>query len=106
MEHMVRKQIYIRKRQNILLKRQAKLHGVSEAEFIRRALEQELAKNAPLRFQSDETAFQKFEDFIQQHRRGIRGAPYQWKREDAYKERMQKLSPERPGATTHGADAD
>ena len=30
MEQMVRKQIYIRKRQNVLLKRQAKLRGVSE----------------------------------------------------------------------------
>ena len=40
-ETMVRKQIYITKRQDALLKRLAKQRGVSEAEVIRQALERE-----------------------------------------------------------------
>lgn len=39
MSQMVRKQIYLPKRQETLLKRLAKLRGMSEAEIIRSALE-------------------------------------------------------------------
>lgn len=40
---MVRKQIYIQRRQDILLKRLSQARGLSEAEIIRQALERELA---------------------------------------------------------------
>jgi len=40
-EHMVRKQIYLPRRQNLALRRIAKERGVSEAEVIRQALERE-----------------------------------------------------------------
>jgi len=39
MSQMMRKQIYIQKRQQILLKRLARARGVSEAEIIRQAIE-------------------------------------------------------------------
>jgi hypothetical protein len=38
-ERMVRKQIYLPRRQNLTLKRLAKQPGISEAEVIRQALE-------------------------------------------------------------------
>jgi hypothetical protein len=91
MEAMVRKQIYIRKRQDALLKRQAKLRGVSEAEFLRQALDQALSPKSMLRFQPEPEAFAKFEKFIAQNRKGVTGERYRWKREDAYEERMRRF---------------
>ena len=41
-EHMIRKQIYIPKQQNDLLKHLANQRGTSEAEVIRQALEREV----------------------------------------------------------------
>jgi len=43
MTQMVRKQIYIEKRQRAQIKRAAKAQGLSEAELIRRAIDQKLA---------------------------------------------------------------
>jgi hypothetical protein len=43
MTQMVRKQIYIKKRQKAQLQRAAKTHGMSEAELIRQAIDQRLA---------------------------------------------------------------
>jgi hypothetical protein len=43
MTEMVRKQIYIPKRQQVQVKRAAKAQGLSEAEFIRRAIDQQLS---------------------------------------------------------------
>jgi hypothetical protein len=43
MTHMVRKQIYIEKRQKARLKQAAKARGVSEAELVRWAIDQQLA---------------------------------------------------------------
>ena len=50
MTHMIRKQVYIHKRQQVLLKRLARRRGVSEAEFIRQAIDQQVqsAANRPL----------------------------------------------------------
>ena len=42
MTHMLRKQIYIPKRQQVILKRLAKARGLSEAEIIRQAIEREV----------------------------------------------------------------
>ncbi|MCG3140943.1 MAG: hypothetical protein HDKAJFGB_02091 [Anaerolineae bacterium] len=90
METMVRKQIYLRKRQDQLLKRQAKLRGISEAEFLRQALDQVLMLHGAPRLPGDPDAFAKFEKFITRRRKGIAGAPYRWKRDDAYEERMRR----------------
>lgn len=43
-DQMVRKQFYISKRQDALLKQRAKQRGVSEAEVIRQAIEHEIDK--------------------------------------------------------------
>ncbi len=90
METMVRKQIYIRKRQDQLLKRQAKLRGVSEAEFLRQALDQVLSQTNAVRFQPNPEAFAQFEKFIHSKRKQVTAAPYRWKREDAYEERTRR----------------
>ncbi len=43
-DKMVRKQIYLTRQQNLLLKRLAKESGVSESEIIRQALEREFRR--------------------------------------------------------------
>jgi hypothetical protein len=40
---MVRKQVYLEKRQSAMLKRQAKEFGTTEAELIRRAIERQVS---------------------------------------------------------------
>jgi hypothetical protein len=48
MTRMIRKQVYIQKRQQILVKRLARQWGVSEAEVIRRAIDQQVQSAADL----------------------------------------------------------
>lgn len=93
METMVRKQIYIHKRQEKLLKRQAKLRGMSEAELIREAIDHQLAEAAVRKpVPPDQEAWERALKFMQElHARGplpIQGRT--WKREDAYEERLSR----------------
>lgn len=85
---MVRKQIYIQKRQDVLLKRLSQARGLSEAEIIRRAIEREVAgvpaQPAPI----DLTAIDDFARLALSKRgEGIKAEPYRWNREDIYAER-------------------
>lgn len=86
-EYMVRKQIYIPKRQDALLKRLAKQRGVSEAEIIRQALEREV--EAPTFVQNREKAFAKMLAFADQRKVKYsgQGEPFKWKRDEIYEER-------------------
>ncbi len=87
MKQMVRKQIYIYKRQEAQLKRISEARGVSEAEIIRLALDREVnSQTAPYHY--DEEAWTKILTFIEQHAAsGVTGEPYKFRREDAYEER-------------------
>ena len=95
MTQMIRKQIYIQKRQELLLKRMAKARGVSEAEIIREAIDQQIGGNVTRAQHPDPEAFQK----AYQHmlaRRSLAGAePYEWRRDDAYEERLEQLASKR-----------
>jgi hypothetical protein len=88
-EHMVRKQIYIPRRQDALLKKLAKQRGVSEAEVIRQALEREVEIAVPVTRES-----KKALDEIIAYARSLRdrpefmqGKPYKFNREELYEER-------------------
>jgi hypothetical protein len=91
MTQMIRKQIYIHKRQQLLLKRLARRWGVSEAEVIRRAIDQQIQLAADLPLPPDPQALEAIIQFALERRRtnGLSEA-YQWKREDAYEERGQQ----------------
>lgn len=85
--HMVRKQIYIPKRQDILLKRLSRARGVSEAEIIRQAIEREIGSSLP-----DAQALQMrpIDEFIQAalaNRSTWEDIPYRWNREELYADR-------------------
>ncbi len=94
MQQMVRKQIYIERRQEARLKRLAKQRGVSEAEIIRHALDRELDTGATANVQHNPDAWKQALEFMQSRRRLVTSGeePYRWRREDAYEERLNHLS--------------
>jgi len=89
---MVRKQIYIQKRQNALLKRVAEARQTSEAEIIRQALERELNSGNAQRSQVSDDAWEKAYAFMLALREKgpLGGRPRDWKREDLYEERLSR----------------
>ncbi len=93
MTQMIRKQIYIQKRQQVLLKRLARRRGVSEAEVIRQAIDQQVQSAAHQPLPPDPQALEVVIQFALERRKlGSASEPYQWQREDAYQERDQRLA--------------
>ena len=91
MSQMMRKQIYIQKRQQARLRRLARARGVSEAELIRQAIDNHVSAGARLA-QPDPEAWKKARRFmLALHARGrVQGQPRNWKREDLYEERLSR----------------
>jgi hypothetical protein len=88
MSAMIRKQIYIHRRQETLLKRQARLRGVSEAEIIRQAIDREAERVQPFTAQYDHSAWKEILQFVEERKKlGITGEPYRWNRQEIYEER-------------------
>jgi len=86
-EMMVRKQIYLPKRQNQVLKRLAKQRGVSEAEVLRQALErEETAITYPVR--EDNASWETVLHFVAERKAKYtgKGKPVQWNRQELYEE--------------------
>ena len=91
MKQMVRKQIYIRKSQEEKLKRVAEARGVSGAEIIRRALENEL-RRVGYRLAYDDEAFAKAYKFMLRSakRPPVPRRKREWTREELYEERTNR----------------
>jgi hypothetical protein len=89
-EMMVRKQIYLPRRQNQLLKRLAKERGVSEAEIIRQALERESLSTVPVERQSKQALEElvAFARSLRDRPELLQGEPYHWNRSELYDERQ------------------
>jgi Ribbon-helix-helix protein, copG family len=92
MTQMIRKQIYVQKRQDTLLKRMAKARGVSEAEIIREAIDQQIGGGQTSTLHPDPDAFEQAYQHMLARRSLASGEPYNWRREDAYKERLAQLA--------------
>ena len=92
MAQMIRKQIYIQKSQEERLKKIAESRGISEAEIIRRALENELRSMNVYRPAYDQEAWKRIIDFwAELDKRGsVEPHARDWKREDLYEERMKR----------------
>ena len=92
MTQMVRKQIYIQENQEAQLKKIAEARGVSEAEIIRQALENELRYVGNYRSAYDSTSWQKVLDFWADldKRSPVPQRPRDWTRDDLYEERMSR----------------
>ncbi len=91
MKQMVRKQIYIQKNQEERLKRVAEARGVSEAEIIRRALDNEL-KRVGYRLAYDNDAMKRLYKLMrdQDKKPPVPQKKRDWTREDLYEERMKR----------------
>ena len=88
MSEMVRKQFYIHKRQQVLLKRLSQARGVSEAEIVRQAIERETTGTSLPPTPPDRDAWEEIVSFLEARKAlGPDGESYQWNREDAYQER-------------------
>ena len=92
MTRMIRKQIYISPGQEELLKRRAKALGLSEAELIRRAIEN-LASASPS-LPLDKQAWERELAFIKERARCLPdlGGKRTWTREQLYEERLERFS--------------
>jgi len=89
MSTKIRKQIYLEKRHDRLVKRLAKARGVSEAEVIRQAIDREVGQQALRPAPRAVDALEAFIQFaLKRERRGTSDQPYKWSRDDAYEERL------------------
>lgn len=91
MTAMVRKQIYIPRRQDILIKRLSQSRGVSEAELIRQAIEREISGSMS-QSPSDDDAWAKLMEAVEDVRQRWDGKrePLRWTREEIYAERKDR----------------
>ena len=87
MSEMVRKQFYIHRRQQLLLRRLAAARGVSEAEIVRQAIEHEAAGGEAVQRAPDRAAWEAVLKAVAERRDEGDGVAYRWRREDAYEER-------------------
>jgi hypothetical protein len=96
MAQMVRKQIYIAKRQDQLLKRLARARGVSEAELIREAIDRQAAGSGSPSTVSDPEALEKVVRFaLARRRHGTTGQSRKFNREELYAERLSRFDARR-----------
>ncbi len=92
MTQMIRKQIYIRKQQQALLKRLAKARGVSEAEVIRQAIDEQMGGVESRPMPLDSAAWEKAHRFMLTLRAEgpVADRPREWTREELYEERLNR----------------
>lgn len=87
MSEMIRKQFYIHKRHQILLRKLARLKGVSEAEIIRQAIEHEASGADRQSLAPDRSAWEEIINKDESRKiLDSEALPYEWNRQDAYQE--------------------
>lgn len=84
---MIRKQIYIQTRQDILLKHISKVRGVRAAEVIRQAIEREFSGTVSQPLAADRQAWEQVLSFLESRKSLGSSEAYQWNRQGAYEER-------------------
>ncbi len=91
MGRMVRKQLYIEPRQEELLKRRARELGVTEAELIRRGIDQ--IGFAPAGLPLDRNAWEEAKTLIQKRLRlDVPQTGRSWTRDELHDERFERFS--------------
>jgi hypothetical protein len=83
MSEMIRKQFYIHKRQQILLRRLAAARGVSEAEIVRQAIERETSGFVNLQTRYDRVAWEQMLKAVAARPDAGDQKAYEWNGEDA-----------------------
>lgn len=93
---MIRKQVYIEPEQDAILKRLAQMLGLSEAEIIRRGIDQQTA--AVPTGSRDLTAWQREKSFIAKRMaEGPVSSRRRWNRDELYEERLARYGRQDPG---------
>lgn len=83
MSDLIRKQFYVTKNQDLLLKEKAKKLGITEAELVRQSLDAQLEKIGFPRQPVE--VWQKEREFITElMAKGYKNSKREWKREDLY----------------------
>ena len=89
MGDMIRKQIYLEKRQVQAIQQRAKAVGANESELIRQAIDRELYGSGGVPTRPDPAAWYEIEAFLaSQSEKPLTGEPYRFNREDLYEERL------------------
>jgi len=91
---MVRKQIYIRRQQQNLLRQLAQIRGVSEAEIIRRAIDRETSYQGIPLSEDSHTALEEIlkAAFARRDQPATAGEPYHFNRAELYEEQRNRRS--------------
>ena len=91
MSRMIRKQVYIEPRQEELLKRRARELGISEAELIRRGIDQ--ISQVPIALAPYQRAWEEAKAFIEQRMQmNVPQTGRSWTRDELYDERLERFS--------------
>jgi hypothetical protein len=91
MGRMVRKQVYIEPRQDALLKQRAEILGVTEAELIRRGIDEVTAATAD--YDDRMKAWDEMKQYIREHRSfEVPQTERGWTREEIYEERLARFT--------------
>lgn len=92
MSEMIRKQFYIHKRHQLLLRKLAQAKGVSEAEIVRQAIEHEAVGSERRILAPDRSAWEEILAAVDARMAlGKQAAPYDWERRDAYQDREERF---------------
>ena len=84
---MMRKQIYTNRHREVMLKCQAKLRGVSEAELTCRAVDCKTELGQLFAAQYDHSAWGEILKLVEARKQlGVTGTPHQWNRLEIYAE--------------------
>jgi hypothetical protein len=87
---MIRKQVYIEPEQEEMLKRRSKELGISEAELIRRGIEQ-VTRRTPLA--RDPRALERLMEIINERMKmDVPQTGRTWTRDELYEERLERFS--------------
>jgi hypothetical protein len=93
MTDMVRKQIYLEKRQILAVHQKAATLGVNESEVIRQAIDHDFYGSGGASTRPDPSAWDEIESFLASRAdKRLEGEPYQFNREEIYDDRSGGLN--------------
>ncbi len=93
MGEMVRKQIYLEKRQVSAIHKRAATLGINESEVIRQAIDHDLYGSGAMPTQADPSAWDEIEAFLDsQANLPLAGEAYEFNRDQLYEDRIRRIN--------------
>jgi len=93
MSDMIRKQIYLERRQVKAVRNKAKVLGMNESELIRQAIDRDLYGSGSTSNRPDPEAWDEIEAFLMSQKdKPLAGDPYKFIREEIYQERLSRFN--------------